>query len=129
MALGLRREIGHQEGDAERAEHRDQDDQRAPRRGRGEDVGVVVDDCMAGKQQIVNEADQVSEEHGAKAGDDAKPKCEQGELHQGQLVALLALNHACRRCLCHFNAPLISTVGRYYARARRLASSQVQSSW
>ena len=43
MALGLGRKIGHQEGHADGAQHRNQDHQRAPRRGRGEDVGVVVD--------------------------------------------------------------------------------------
>ena len=45
------------------------------------------------------EADQISEKHGPEAGDDAKTEGQQGELRQRQLVALLALHHACRRSL------------------------------
>ena len=96
MALGLGSKIGHQEGHDDGAQHRNQNHQRAPRRGRGEDVGVVVDDRMTGEQQIVNKADQISEEHGAEAGDDAEAECQQGELRQRQLAALLALHHVCR---------------------------------
>ena len=61
MAFGLGGKIGHQEGHADGAQHRDQDDQCAPRRGRGKYVCVVVDDRMTGKEQVVNEADQISE--------------------------------------------------------------------
>ena len=53
----------------------------------------------------MNEADQISEQHGAKAGDDAQAERQQGELRQRQLAALLALHHACRRCLFRHFAP------------------------
>ena len=49
MAFGLGGKIGHQEGHADGAQHRNQDYQRAPRRGRGKDVCVVVDDRVTGK--------------------------------------------------------------------------------
>ena len=42
VALGLGREVGDQEGDDHAADDRNQDDQRAPGRRRGEDVGVVA---------------------------------------------------------------------------------------
>ena len=97
MTLGLGRKICDQEGDADGAEHRNQDHQRAPRRRRSEDVGVVVDQRVAGKHQVVNQPDQIAEQHGAKTGDDTQAKRQQRELRQRQLPALLGLRHACHR--------------------------------
>jgi hypothetical protein len=105
MALGLGGKIGHQEGHADGAHHRNQDYQCAPRRGRSKDVCVVVDDRATGKEQVVYEADQISEDHGPEAGDDTKTEGKQGELHQRHLAALLALHHACRRRFCRHSAP------------------------
>jgi hypothetical protein len=62
VPLGLGREIIDQESDGDGAEDRDQNDQRAPRRGCGEYIGVVVNDGTAGKQQIMNKADEQPEE-------------------------------------------------------------------
>ena len=61
---------------ADGAQHRNQDYQCAPRRGRGIDICVVVDDRMTGKEQVVDKADQISEKHGPEACDDAKAERE-----------------------------------------------------
>jgi Phage integrase family len=43
------------------------------------------------EQQIVNKADQISEQHGTKASNDSEAECQQGQLRQRQSAALLAL--------------------------------------
>jgi hypothetical protein len=90
VALGLRGKIAHQKGHADGTQHRNQDDQRSPRRRCSEHVGVVVDRYLTGEQQIVNEADQIPKQDGAKASHDAKAQRQQRQLPQRQLPCLLA---------------------------------------
>ena len=71
VAARFRGEIGDQESDDEAADHRHQDDERAPRARRREHAGVVVDRKRTEKGDVVNEADQGAEGDGAKSGDDA----------------------------------------------------------
>ena len=82
VALRLGREIADDEGDADRADHRHQDDPRSPRGRRGEHVGVVVERPMAEEQQVVDEADQLAKDHRAEAGDDADDQREQAKRYQ-----------------------------------------------
>jgi hypothetical protein len=72
VPLGLGREVIYQESYDKGAEDRHQNDQWSPGGGRREEIGVVADHRMAGKEQVVNKADQISENHGSKAGDDTE---------------------------------------------------------
>jgi hypothetical protein len=92
VALGLRRKITHQKGDTDCTHYRHQDDQRSPRRRRREDVGVVVHQRLTGEQEVVNQADQISKQNGAKACHDAKAQRQQRHLPQRQLPRLLAIH-------------------------------------
>ena len=82
MALGFRRKIGHQEGDDHRADDGHEDDERSPRAGRREQVGVVVQRELAEEERVVDEPDQVAKEHGAQAGDDADDQRQQRQADQ-----------------------------------------------
>ena len=56
-----------------------------------------MDDRVTREQQVVNKADQISEEHGAKTSDDAQAKRQQRELRERQLAAFFSVHHVCRR--------------------------------
>ena len=47
---------------------------------------------MAGEDQVVDQADQVAEQHRAEAGDDAQAKRQQRELGERQWAGLFALH-------------------------------------
>jgi hypothetical protein len=85
----FRSEFGDEEGDADRPDYRHQDHERSPRAGRGEDVRVVTDCKFTEEQEIVNQTDQVPENDGAEAGDDANHKGEERKVRQTDAAALL----------------------------------------
>jgi hypothetical protein len=58
---------------------------------------------MAGKEQIVNQADQISEDNGSKAGDDTETQRNQREPSERQWPALLAVDSPDGRFLCHYS--------------------------
>ncbi len=82
MALGLRSELRDEQGDADRPDHRDQDNPDAPRRRRREDVRVVPERDAAFEEQVVDQADQVPERHRADARDHAQDEGQQRQLEQ-----------------------------------------------
>ena len=70
VALCLGCEGADDEGHADPAYHRHEDDPRAPGRWRREQVRVVDERDLAKEQQVVHEPDQPAKHHRAKAGDD-----------------------------------------------------------
>ncbi len=99
MALRFRREGRNQEGHANRAHDRDQDDQRAPRALRREEIGVVAHHELSEEQQIVQQPDQVAEGDRAEAGDDTDQDREDrktGESDPGYVVGLIIFSRRAR---------------------------------
>jgi hypothetical protein len=76
MAFRLGRKLRHQESDADRADHGDQDDERPPGARRGKEIGVVAESGLTKKQQVVYESDQIAKSDGAETGNNAN---DQGE--------------------------------------------------
>ena len=82
VALGFGREPLHQINDDEAAEDRRQDHPIAEAAWTFEDVGVVCDFEHAIEHEIVNEADERAQEHGADARQDSDAQREKAEREQ-----------------------------------------------
>ena len=65
-----------------RADHRHQDDQRPPGARRREQVGIVMHRELVEEQEVVDEADEVAEDHRAEAGDEADDDGEKREIDE-----------------------------------------------
>ena len=63
--------MADEEGHAGRAEHRHQNDERAPGAGRRVDVGVVQERPLAQEEEVVEQSDQAAKHHRAQGPDDA----------------------------------------------------------
>ncbi len=85
VSPSLGREVDDQERDAKRADHRNQDDERAPGARRREQIGVVGDRQPSFEGEIVNEADQVAEDHRAGPSEDSDDQSQHGQT--GQSIA------------------------------------------
>jgi hypothetical protein len=70
VAARFRCKGGDQKGDDQSADDRNDDDECAPRAGRREFAGVVIDRERAEKGYVVKETDQRAEEDSAEPGDD-----------------------------------------------------------
>jgi hypothetical protein len=71
VTFGFRSEVFHQKCNSQGAKDRHKDDKRAPRARRRMRVGIIRRGELPEKHQIMNEADEGSEEHRPQAGYDA----------------------------------------------------------
>ena len=71
MAARFRRKVLHQESHDHSAGDRHQNDQRAPRAGRCEDIGVVIDGENTEEGDVMDQSDKSTKEYGSEPGNDA----------------------------------------------------------
>ena len=74
--------FGDEEGDDLPADDGNEDDQRAPWARRRKDVRLVVEREDAEKGEVMDEADEVAEDHRAKAGNQPDDNRQQRKPHQ-----------------------------------------------
>jgi hypothetical protein len=89
VALRFGREFRDQERDGDGADDRNEDDARAPGRGRREQVGIVANCELPEKQQVVKEADQVAKQHRTEPGDHAHHERQHAEKRQADAPCLV----------------------------------------